>query len=132
MAKEKDNTQQVEQQEPQVDGAEQVEQVEQVEAVAETVREAPKALTPLEQLEAKRKALRAAHEDRVCIKLPLEKKLAKSLLVSVNGIRYLIERGKPVWVPYVVAEVIEQSVKADAALQARIEQLTSNPASMVI
>ena len=50
-----------------------------------------------------------------------------TLLVSVNGIRYSIQRGKRVTVPWAVAQVIEQSEKSDLALMKRIEELSRNP-----
>ena len=74
-----------------------------------------------------REGLRSQRPQTVMIKLPLDKSKPKSLLVSVNGERYAIERGKAVEVPYAVAQVIEQSAASDAALEERIRQMSENP-----
>lgn len=79
-----------------------------------------------------REALRAARPETVTIRLPVEKSKPKCLLVSVNGVRYSIERGKAVDVPWAVAEVIEQSVRSDEAVRERIERLVANPSMAVI
>ena len=42
--------------------------------------------------------------------------------VAVNGVNYRIRRGEPVQVPYFVAEVLERSMKQDAATAEMISQ----------
>lgn len=74
-----------------------------------------------------REQLREGRPDKVQISLPIEKSKPATLLVSVNGIRYGIQRGKRVTVPWAVAQVIEQSEKSDLALMKRIEELSRNP-----
>lgn len=79
-----------------------------------------------------REELRAGRPEKVTIKLPIDKSKPGSLLVSVNGVRYAIERGRAVEVPYAVAQVIEQSAASDEALEARIREMTENPNVQVI
>lgn len=47
-----------------------------------------------------------------------------NLFVSVNGVNYLLPRGKTSLVPEVVAQVIRRSQKAQELLDARVERLT--------
>jgi hypothetical protein len=47
----------------------------------------------------------------------------EDLFVSVNGQRFLIQRGKPVEVPAYVAEVIERSQSQDEQSGAMMERL---------
>lgn len=74
-----------------------------------------------------REQLRSARPDMVQITLPLEKSKPSTLLVSVNGLRYSIQRGKKVSVPWAVAKVIEQSEQSDLALSQRLEEMARNP-----
>ena len=49
------------------------------------------------------------------------------LLVSVNGVRYSMEQGKTVTVPWNVWKVVDDSMKADEAVAERIDRLMSDP-----
>lgn len=46
-----------------------------------------------------------------------------NMFVSVNGVNYLLPRGKKSMVPVEVAEEIERSKKAQEALDARIDEM---------
>lgn len=79
-----------------------------------------------------RERLRASHPERVNIRLAADRGKPDSLLVSVNGARYAIKRGVSVEVPWIVAQVIAQSERSDAALEKRIARLTEHPAVSVL
>lgn len=46
-----------------------------------------------------------------------------NFFVSVNGVNYLLPRGKKSMVPFEIAAEIERSLKAQEILDARIEEL---------
>ena len=79
-----------------------------------------------------REELRSRRPQTVAILLPVDRSKPGSLLVSVNGERYAIERGKPVEVPWAVAQVIEQSAAADAKVQERIARMVDAPSVQLI
>ena len=63
----------------------------------------------------------------VTFTVPRNPQKPKYLLVSVNGVRYSMEQGKTVTVPWNVWKVVDDSMKADEAVAERIDRLTSNP-----
>lgn len=74
-----------------------------------------------------REILRAGRPEKVSIHLPIDRRKPDTLYVSVNGVRYSIKRGQTVTVPWIVAQVIEQSEKSDIEVQERMARLSANP-----
>lgn len=74
-----------------------------------------------------REKLRAGRPEKVSIRLPIDRRKPDMLYVSVNGVSYSIKRGQTVTVPWIVAQVIEQSEKSDIAVQERMAKLAANP-----
>lgn len=70
----------------------------------------------------------ARHEDeRVDIYIPRgSDRDDPNLFVSVNGVNYLLPRGKTSSVPKHIAEEIERSRAAQAAYDDRVEQMMDN------
>jgi hypothetical protein len=95
--------------------------------MAATKKEAPEAVEVQEQEKSIRDILEEEMPGPVTFTVPRNPQKPRYLLVSVNGVRYSMEQGKTVTVPWNVWKVVDDSMKADEAVAERIDRLTSNP-----
>jgi DNA/RNA endonuclease G (NUC1) len=95
--------------------------------MAATKKEAPEAVEVQEQEKSIRDILEEEMPGPVTFTVPRNPQKPRYLLVSVNGVRYSMDQGKTVTVPWHVWKVVDDSMKADEAVAERIDRLTSNP-----
>ncbi|MDO5112174.1 MAG: hypothetical protein Q4E65_07700 [Clostridia bacterium] len=82
--------------------------------------------TPEEQYHAMVAALRAARPEKETVKLFKDNGRYKGdMLVSVNGRRFLLQRGMEVEVPYAIARVIERSARQDEQAAMLVSRLAN-------
>ena len=82
--------------------------------------------TPDEAYHAMVAALRKNRDENVTLKLFKDNGRYKGdMLVSVNGRRFLLQRGVEVTVPYSIAEVIRHSVKQDEQAAMLVSRLAN-------
>lgn len=82
--------------------------------------------TPEEKYLSMVAALRAKRPETETVKLFKDNGRYKGdMLVSVNGRRFLIQRGVEVTVPYAIARVIERSAKQDEQAAMLVSRLAS-------
>ena len=67
--------------------------------------------------------MEAAKAEKVTIRLPITGNGEDAVFVSVNGYKYLIQRGKEVEVPRFVAEVLNNSENQKAATYRMMEEM---------
>ncbi len=81
---------------------------------------------PLNAHQAMVAALRKARPERETVKLFKDNGRYKGdMLASVNGRRFLLQRGVEVEVPYAIARVIERSVKQDERAAMLVSRLAN-------
>ena len=77
---------------------------------------------------ATRKAVNTVPKDRVEVFLPKTPgRDEPDVFVGINGVSYLIPRGKKVFVPKEVAEELNRSQEAATMLDEHIDELLSRP-----
>ena len=93
------------------------------ESTMPTQEEMQKLLEENARLKAERDAAEAARAEKETIRLPITGNGDDDVFVSVNGYKYLIQRGKEVEVPRFVAEVLKNSENQKAATYRMMEEM---------
>ena len=75
------------------------------------------------QVQMEKEAMEAAKAEKETIRLPITGNGDDDVFVSVNGYKYLIQRGKEVEVPRFVAEVLKNSENQKAATYRMMEEM---------
>lgn len=97
------------------------EEIQDTEAKTEETKKAKKAKEP--KTEAKEETKEEPKTKEIYIPRSSNANDDPNLFVSVNGVNYLLPKGKKSTVPIAIAEEIERSIKAQEALDQHIDEM---------